>query len=117
MATQKRLVPDRRIDLRIKVHLGCQIAFDGNEYEASIKDISPIGAYLWSSCMPPRAADVSITIKMPPLSIPIILEGKVVRRYSNNADQDQMNKFAVEFIHNSPALMVLIDRLENPRMA
>ena len=115
MATQRRPVPDRRAALRAKVHLGCHFIFDQTEYEAVIKDISPIGALLWSSFMPPPAADVFIRIDASLLRIPIVLEGKIVRRDCKNTEQGPIGAFAVKFNRSSPALMVLISKLLGPQ--
>jgi hypothetical protein len=114
MATQGRPMPDRRAAPRLKVHLGCRFIFDGTQYEAVIKDISPTGALLWSSFMPPPAAGVFIKIETPLLRMPIVLEGKIVRRDCKNTEQGLVGAFAVRFSCNSPALMLLVNKVVNP---
>ena len=116
MATQRRPMPDRRNAPRVKIHLGCQFIHDGTEHEAFIKDISPIGALLWSSFMPPPAADVFIKIETRLLKIPIVLQGKIIRRDCRNTDQGPVGAFAVQFNSGSPALMVLINKITHPQI-
>ncbi len=116
MATLRRPVPDRRTASRIKLNLGCQFVFDKTEYQAVIKDISPMGALLWSSFMPPPAADVFIQIETHLLRIPIILEGKIVRRDCINTEQGSIGAFAVKFSGQSPALIVLINKIASPQI-
>jgi hypothetical protein len=116
MAIPKYPVPDRRTAPRLKVHLGCQLIFERIQHDAYIKDISPIGALLLSSFMPPPEADVLIKIETHLIRIPIVLEGKVVRRDSIDTEQGAVGAFAVKFSRNTPALMLLINKIVNPQI-
>ncbi|MBZ5545770.1 MAG: PilZ domain-containing protein [Acidobacteriia bacterium] len=107
---------DRRTAPRLKVHLGCQLTVERIKHEAFIKDISPTGALLLSSFMPPPDADVLIKIETHLIRIPIVLEGKVVRRDSINTEQGPVGVFAVKFSRNSPALMLLVNKIVNPQI-
>ena len=115
MVTQKRPVPDRRAAPRVRVRLGCQVIFDGNEYEAIIRDISLLGAFLWSTFMPPQDATISIKLEPPFVEDPLILEGDVVRRDCRQMEQGAAGAFAITFSHNSPGLLRLIDKLISPK--
>jgi hypothetical protein len=115
MAAPKCPAPDRRRASRIKADLDCQIIYEGQAYEAIIRDVSLLGAFLWSNVIPPH--DETVTIKLDPVSTenPIILEGSVVRRDCNDTEQGTVGAFAVTFSHNSPGLLRLIDRLVVPQ--
>lgn len=114
MATQRRPIPQRRASPRINVDLGCQFIVNETEHKALIKNISAVGALLWSGFMPPPAADVSIKIGTSLLKLPIILQCKIVRRSRVNTEQGPMGAFAVRFSRSSPALMGLISKLVSP---
>ena len=115
MATQRRPTPERRAALRIKVHLGCRFTFKGIEHQAFIKDISPIGAFLWSAFMPPPAADLSIKVDTSFTKTPLILESRVVRRDCKSTGQATVGVFAVKFSQNSPGLLLLLNKLGKPQ--
>ncbi len=116
MANPTCPVPDRRGAPRAKVHLDCQVLFEGDEYDAVIQDISLLGAFLWSSFTPPHDATVSIRLKPAFMEDPIILEGNVVRRDCKQTEKGPVGAFAITFGHNSPGLLRLIDRLINPQL-
>jgi hypothetical protein len=117
MATQTRPTPDRRAALRVKVHLACKFIFEGTEYEAYIKNISPMGALLWSAFMPPRAADASIKVETSLVNYPLILGAKIVRRECKLTEQGKVAVFAIKFAHSSPGLILLISKLMSPHIA
>ena len=111
MVTQSRPIPHRRAAPRINVDLGCQFIVNETEHKALIKNISTVGALLWSGFMPPPTADVSIKIGTSLLKLPIILQGKIVRRSRVNTERGPIGAFAVKFSRSSPALMALINKL------
>ena len=116
MENPKHPTPDRRAAPRFKAQLDCRIIFEGNEYDAFIKDISPMGAFLWSAFMPPPAADVSIKVETSFIRTPLTLDGKIVRRECRETEQGTMGAFAVKFKTSSPALTLLISKLTNPQI-
>jgi hypothetical protein len=116
MAALRNPVADRRTAPRKKVHLDCQVLFEGNEHDAVIQDISIMSALLWSSFMPPHDSVVSIRLK-PSISKPlIILNGNVVRCDSRYKDHGKVGAFAVTFKNNSPATLQSLSRVVNPQI-
>jgi hypothetical protein len=115
MAASKNPLSDRRAVPRIKVHLDCQVIYEGNEYDAVIQDISISGAFLWSSFMPPHDSPVSLQLKPSFAKPPIILKGNVVRRDSKYRDHGKAGAFAITFSHNSPSLLQSLNVLINPQ--
>ncbi len=111
MATQRRPIQDRRAALRYYANLTCQFTFEENEYEAFIREISLIGAFLWSTFMPPRGADVSVKLETSLLRYPLILEGKIARRDCKYTEWGKVGAFAITFSHRPPGLISLINKL------
>ncbi len=107
---------ERRAAPRSKVHLDCHFSFDGIEYEAVIRDISLLGAFLRSTFVPPHDATVSVKLEATSAEEPLILEADVVRRDCTNGDQGTGGAFAITFSHNSPGLLRLIDKLMTPQV-
>jgi hypothetical protein len=115
MAVPKHLESDRRAAPRIKVHLDCQLIFEGNEYDAVIQDISTLSAFLWSSFMPPHDSSVSLRLNPNFEKPPLILKGNVVRRDGKYRDHGKVGAFAIKFSHNSPTLIQTLGRVINPK--
>jgi hypothetical protein len=115
MAMPKCPMSDRRSVSRKKVHLDCQVIFEGNEYDAVIQDISIIGAFLWSSFMPPHDSAVSLRLKPSLTKPPLILKGNVVRRDCEYKEHGKSGAFAISFSNNSPSLLQPLDNLVNPQ--
>ena len=105
MTAPKHHAADRRAVPRRKVHLDCQVIFEGNEYDAVIQDISTMGAFLWSSFMPPHNLPVSLRLKPNLEKPPLIIKGNVVRRDSKYKEHGKAGAFAVKFSHNPPGLL------------
>ena len=118
MATQRRTVFDRRATSRAYVHLECRFSFKGTEYKAFIKNLTPKDAYLWSSFMPPKGADILIRLDTPFFDNPMFLQGKVVRQEFKNTKHSIVDAFAVQFSFSSPQVASLIKKLtERPKRA
>jgi hypothetical protein len=115
MAVPKCPVTDRRAVPRKKVHLDCQVIFEGNEYDAVIQDISIMSAFLWSSFMPPHDSAVSLRLKPSTAKPPLILNGNVVRRDSRYREHGKAGAFAITFSHNSPSLLQSLGNLIDPQ--
>jgi hypothetical protein len=116
MAAVKSSIQDRRNNSRDKIILSCRIIFDGNEYDAIITDISPGGVLLRSDFLPPAEADIEIKIDNALISVPSILEGKILRHDSKKTKRNTMEAFAVKFKSSPPELLALIDELANPQI-
>jgi hypothetical protein len=114
MSTQRRPIQDRRDLPRVNAHLRCKFTFEGNEYEAFIRDISLTGVFFWSTFMPPWGSDLSIELPTSLMEDPLILEGKIVRRDSIYAVGGTLGAFAVRFSRNSLGLVRLINKPGNP---
>jgi hypothetical protein len=115
MAIPKHPMPDRRAATRSKVYLDCRFVFDGKEYDAVIRNISLLGAFLWSAFIPPCDSIVTIKLETPLMKNLIILEGSVVRRDSQYTERDTAGAFAITFCSSSPGLLRLIDKLMHPQ--
>ncbi len=115
MATQRHPIPDRREASRVGVNLCCQFTLKGIEHQAFIKDISPTGAFLWSTFMPPAGVDLSIKLDTSVTKTPLILESRVVRRDCKSTDQGTIGVFAVKFRRNFPGIALLLRKLGNPQ--
>jgi hypothetical protein len=113
MATQRKPIPDRRTAPRVKVNLACKFIFEEAEHEASIKNISNIGALLWSGFMPPRAADASIKIQTSLFNYPLVLGCKIIRRECKIMEQGKVAVFGIKFNHSPSGLALLISKLIN----
>jgi hypothetical protein len=111
MATQRRSVTDRRATPRSYVHLNCRFTFKGTEYKAFIKNLTSRDAYLWSSFMPPKGADILIRLDTPDSDTPLFLQGKIVRQEYKNMKQSVVDAFAVRFSFDSPQVAALIRKL------
>ncbi len=114
MAVQKSPAPDRRAVPRKKVHLDCQVIFNGNEYDAVIQDISIMSAFLWSSFMPPHGSVVSLRLKPNHMKPLLILKGNVVRRDNKYKDHGKAGAFAITFSQNSPSALQSLGNMVNP---
>jgi hypothetical protein len=115
MATPKHPIPDRRSAPRTNVVLGCRISFEGKEYEGVIQNISLVGAFLWSSFIPPNDAMISIKLDKNSGADSLSLEGNVVRRDNRDREKEAAGTFAIMFSHNSPGLLRLMDTLIKPQ--
>jgi hypothetical protein len=111
MATQRRLMMDRRATSRSYVHLDCRFTFKGKEYKAFIKNMTSKDAYLWSSFMPPQGADILIRLDSPFSETPMFLQGRIVRQEHRQMKQTVVDAFAVRFSFNSPQIAELISTL------
>ena len=116
MSMPEALAPDRRAVPRKKVHLDCQIIFEGNEYDAVIQDISVMGAFLWSSFMPPHNSAVSVRLKPSHVKPLLVVKGNVVRRDSKYREHGRAGAFAVTFKNNSPSVIQSLDKIVNPQI-
>jgi hypothetical protein len=114
MAVQKNPASDRRAVPRKKVHLDCQVIFEGNEYDGVIQDISIMGAFLWSCFMPPHDSAVSLRLKPSHMKPPLILKGNVVRRDSHYREHGKAGAFAIIFNNNSANLLQSLGTVINP---
>jgi hypothetical protein len=115
MAMPEAHAPDRRAVPRRKVHLDCQVIFEGNEYDAVIQDISVMGAFLWSSFMPAHDSAVSLRLKPSHMKPLVILKGTVVRRDSKYREHGKAGAFAIVFKNNPPNLLQLLGSIINPQ--
>ena len=115
MAMPKQPAPDRRAIPRKKVHLDCQVIFEGNEYDAVIQDISIMSAFLWSSFMPPHNSAVTLQLKPSHMKPPLILAGTIVRRDCKYREHGKEGAFAITFSNNSPGLLQSLGNLINPQ--
>ena len=113
MATQRRPMLDRRAKRRSYVHLDCRFNFRGKEYQAFIKNMTPQDAYLWSSFMPPKGADILIRLDTPLLETPLFLQGRIVRQEYKHLKQSVVDAFAVRFSFSSPQVASLIRELSS----
>ena len=107
--------PDRRAFPRRKVHLDCQIIFEGIEYDAVIQNISVMGAFLWSSFMPPHDSPVSLRLKPSHVKPLLILKGNVIRRDSKYKEHGKAGAFAITFKNNSPSIIQALSNIINPQ--
>ncbi len=114
MAVQENHASDRRSVPRKKVHLDCQVIFEGDEYDAVIQDISIMSAFLWSSFMPPHDSAVSLRLKPSLTKPPLILKGNVVRRDSKYREHGKAGAFAITFSHNSSSLIQTLGNFIDP---
>jgi hypothetical protein len=115
MAVQKNPASDRRAVPRKKVHLDCQVIFEGNEYDGVIQDISIMGAFLWSEFMPSHDSAVLLRLKPSHTKPPLVLKGSVVRRDSNYREHGKAGAFAIAFRNNSPNLLQSLSSLLSPQ--
>ncbi len=116
MAAPKQSMQDRRTASRDKVILSCRLIFDGTEHDALIKDISTGGTLLQSDFLPPANADISVKIETTLVSVPLILEGKILRRSWKETEHGPLGTFGIEFKNNPPKIMELISELANPQI-
>jgi len=114
VSNQSRPVQDRRTVSRIQVHLDCQFTFQGIEYKAFIRDISLKSAFLQSSFMPPKGANLSVRIKTALLENPVVLEGKIIRSDFKDIERGKARAFTISFSHIPLALVRLISTLATP---
>ncbi|MBN1570307.1 MAG: PilZ domain-containing protein [Acidobacteria bacterium] len=115
MAMPEFHAPDRRAVPRKKVHLDCQVIFEGNEYDAVIQDISIMSAFLWSSFMPPHNSAVTLRLNPNFKKPPFILKGNVIRRDSKYRQHGKAGAFVITFSDNSPKLLQSLGNYINPQ--
>jgi hypothetical protein len=115
MAMPQAHATDRRAVPRKKVHLDCQIIYEGNEYDAVIQDISIMGAFLWSCFMPPHDSAVSLRLKPSHIKPLLVLKGNVVRRDNKYREHGKAGAFAIIFKNNSPNILQTLGSLINPQ--
>jgi hypothetical protein len=112
MATSPDPILDRRAAPRTKASLDCRFTFGGKEYDAGIRNISLLGAFLWSTFLPPCNATISVRLETDLVEgSPLIWEGIVVRHDSQYTEQDVTGAFAIALNPNAQGLFELVDLL------
>jgi hypothetical protein len=112
MTASSDTILDRRAAPRSKASLDCRFTFNGREYEAGIRNISLLGAFLWSSFLPPCHATISIRLETTLVEeSPLIWEGIVVRHDRQYVEQDIAGAFGIALNPNSQGLIELVDKL------
>jgi hypothetical protein len=111
VATRSRVIQDRRAASRVETNLGCQVTFKGVSHDAVILNLSLTSALLSSLFLPPKGADVTITVQTPLLKNTLILEGKVIREDLGIPDYRRGNRFAIQFSHAPSEIIKLISKL------
>ena len=102
---------DRRMTSRIPTRLDCQFSCGETSHPAVILDLSLRGAFLSSRDLPPNHSRITITVKTPHLTKPLILAGEVVRGGMVISDHGRLNRFGVKFSDPPVNLVELIRKM------
>ena len=111
MATRKRAGRDHGPVSRVIAYLNCEVTFDGVCHEGFVRDLSLNGAFLHANFVPPLGGAVLIKLAAPCLKNALVLKSKVVRTEVTWTERSRVNAFAIRFVHSSPELVELINKL------
>jgi hypothetical protein len=134
---QNRVLQDRRRLSRISVQMECRFkSEESSEYGALLLDLSPGGALISSTLLPPRErhnfqerfpdknksfpsreSKISITLEDGNLKVPMKLSGRIRRSSVNLSEYGKVAQFGIELENTPLELLRLISRLSTHRKA
>jgi len=102
---------DRRNTSRVFALLDCSLRYGDSLYEALVVDLSPKGALISSTVLPPHKSEVSISLNSGHLKQTLILTGSVIRSTELFTAYGKRIRFVVRFHYAPPDLFFLLGKL------